>query len=301
MANYFKEIAVANAAGQKDYVDAITQASPEIATLPMSPSTHGDWDMSPVVKDITGGSFIEFNAALPTMSVNSDLEKVSLKILGGKMFCPQDTARQYTQGQAEYFAKYSLPLIRKSSQTVGADILTNSFRQYAIDNSNYIKVGTTGSNFSSIVAVTFVEGEIEGLYNPNFWNGNGIFNIENLYGGNLMENSSGVAGYTQQMKTVMGVKLLNAKKVSAMVNINASNLPTATLVDQLLEQCEAGTGMKTLLYMHPRVYTYLKNLKNTAITDFAGDMDIFKGFTSWDLAPIVQTYNMPKLTESLVS
>jgi hypothetical protein len=301
MANYFKEIATYLAGKQKDLVDAITQNSPELSVLPMSPSSHGDWDITPVVKNVTGGSFVEFNASLPKMSVNADIEKVALKVLGGEIFCPQDTARQYENGAMEYFARMSMPLLRRSAQTVGNDILVNSFRQYAIDNGNIVKAATSGDNFSSIIAVTFVEGEIEGVYNPNYWNGEGIFKIENLNNGALMKDvDTKVNGYAQQLKTIMGIKLLNPNKVSAYVNINESNKPTASGVDELLERAEAGTGQKTILFMHPRVYVYLKSLKNNAITDFSGDANIFKGFSAWDNAPIITTYNLPKLTESLV-
>lgn len=303
MANsYFGQIAIKKSGIlSRPLVDAITNASPVVDTLPVRPSSHGLWNLSPVLDNVTGAAFAEFGAELQTMSANLDTRRIDLKTIGGEYFCPEDMAIQYG-GIENYFATVLPSMLRASANTLEADILTNSFRAYAIANSNIVKAGTGSSGFSSIIAVTYTEGEVEGLYDMNSWNAGNVFTVTNLYNGALSKNpTTKVNGFYQQIKSIFGINLVNPKKVSAYVNINASQLPTATGMDELLERCEYGTGMMTVLYMNPRVYTYLKNLKNVLMTDGTGLDDVFKRFKSFDGCPIITTFNLPKLTETIVS
>ena len=300
MADTFQELAVTLANKQEHMIDAVSVGAPLIAAMPMQRTTHGLFHTFEQVNSITGGSYVDMNAALPAMDVKTDLGTAHLKIMGGKIVCPQDQGPSDIK-RAEYFAKKAPKTITASAETAEADIVYNSLRQYAIDNENYLRVGTSGDAFYSILAVTWVEDEICGLYDPDQFNDGEIFNMGDYWNGGLGENSDGVPIYQKWMKTYLGILLANPKKVALYANLNASNLPTAKSMDELLLLCENSQGSNTVLYMHPRMKNYLKNLKNANLTTIEGDSSIFRGFEAYDDVPIVTSYNFKAGTETAVA
>ena len=301
MSNFFKDVANRLANKQSIMVDALTQNTPFLARIPMEPASHGLWNVAEKVTSITGGGFVNPDSALQSMSVNTDLENVNLKIMGGIMEVGEDKAVAFG-GKESYFASRMPKILRTSGASVESDILANSFRQYAIDNVNTVRsAATTGNTCSTILAITFVEGEVTGLYNPNMWNGNGIFDIADINNGGLYKDSSGILVYGKRIKSMMGIQLLNPRYVSAYINIQSDKLPTADGIDQLLTKARAGEGMQTYLVCHPSVFNYIKKLKNDKVTDFSSSNNIFTGMQAYDGHLIVPTYNMAFGTEVFIS
>jgi hypothetical protein len=249
----FQELAVKHAKKQLKMVDSLTEGTPLLNSMLMAQASGGLFHVYEDLSSVTGGGFTDLNSSLTTVSAESELGQVDLKMIGGEMFVPQDTATKLG-GKDAYFGMKFPPILRRTGMTVEHSLIYDSLRKYAIDNGHTVTGdGTTVGGQSSILAVTWVEGEISGLYDPDYYQ-DGIFKIEDLVNGSLMKHpTSGVNGYGRQFKTALGVLLANADYVSAYVDIDLLTEDkgvTTAKMDSLLDLCRAGDG-NTVLYMHP--------------------------------------------------
>ena len=297
MNNTLKDIAVSLAEKQQHYVNSLTEESPILDNMRFEPSTHGLWNAYEEVARIDGAGFVDINQPLPTMEIDSDLKKIDLSILGGEIFLPEDKAS--VLGVANYFAKKVPVLIKQAGQTAEQKIIYDNFLPYAISNGKVAGAGASSSCYS-MVAVRFVEGEVTGLYSSQSFNNYGILDVTKINGGTLYKNSNGLLGYGVRLKGYLGVQLANPNAVAAIVNIDASHIPTAAQIDNMLVDAKATPG-STFIFCHPKVLSMLNTYKGNVLQTMSGDWDMNRSFAAWNGIRFVTSYNFKNGTEDAVS
>lgn len=297
MKNTLKEIAVSLAEKQQHFVDHLTEESPILDNMHFEASTHGLWNAYEEVSKINGAAFVDINQPLPTMEVDSELKKIDLSILGGEIFLPEDKGSVI--GVSEYFAKKVPVLLKHAGQVAEKKIIYDNFLPYAIGNGNVASAGAS-SNCYSMVAVRFVDGEVTGLYSDRHFKTCGLIDSTEINGGQLYKNSDGVLGYGVRIKGYIGVQLANPDAVSAIVNINASNIPTAAQIDDMLVNAKA-TPMNTFIFCHPKVLSMLNTYKGNVLQTMPDDWNVNRSFMAWNGIRFISSYNFANGTETAVS
>lgn len=303
MAHTLKELSDMYAKKQPHQVDSLTEESPILAMMPWEEASHGLWNAYEDVSDVTGGSFVDMDDELPTVGVESNLKKIDLSIMGGKMFCGQDKAKMWG-GKEAYFASKLPAVLKQSGMNAEYDILYNTFRQYCIDNSlTYEPSGATGDNNYTILAVRFASGETTGLYSPEGFSQGAMLTAEPLYGGQLHEkeiNSKMISGYSVQLKGYFGVMVANPKTVHAFVNIKSTKLPTAAQIDDMLADIRA-TPPNTYMFMHKKCQNLLGTIKNGLLEMRPSDTNYSGMLATWEGVRIITSYNFLDGTETDVA
>ena len=296
--NYtLKEIAVSLAQKQAHFVNSLTEESPILDNMRFEPSTHGLWNAYEEVCAINGAGFVDINQPLPEMNVNSDLKKIDLSILGGEIFLPEDKGNII--GVAEYFGKKMSVLLKQAGQVAEKKIIYDNFIPYAVQNGKAVSAGAE-ANCYSMVAVRFIEGEVTGLYSAKNINSDGLLDIKNINGGALYKNANGVLGYGVRLKGYIGVQLANPDAVSAIVNINADDVPTAEQIDNMLIDAKA-TPASTFIFCHPKVLSMLNRYKGNVLQATPGDWNVNRSFMAWNGIRFITSYNFKNGDETAVT
>lgn len=295
--NYtLKEIAVSLAQKQAHFVNSLTEESPILDNMRFEPSTHGLWNAYEEVSAVNGAGFVDINQPLPEMSVNSDLKKIDLSILGGEIFLPEDKGAII--GVPEYFGKKMPVLLKQAGQVAEKKIIYDNFIPYAVQNGKAVSAGAEGDCYS-MIAVRFIEGEVTGLYSAKNVNSNGLIDIKNINGGALYKNANGVLGYGVRLKGYIGVQLANPDAVSAIVNITAENVPTADQIDNMLVDAKA-TPASTFIFCHPKVLSMLNKYKGNVLQATTGDWNVNRSFMAWNGIRFITSYNFKNGDEEAV-
>ncbi|SHN62911.1 major capsid protein [Desulfovibrio litoralis] len=302
MGETLKNLATRFARKQPQQVDQLTEEAPILGVIPFEPASHDLWNMYEDVEDITGAGWVEMNAPLPELELSSTLKKVDLAILGGEIECPEDTANLFG-GKEAYFSKKLPKIIRKSGMSAEQRIIYDNFRAFAVQNKKAFSAGGTGLG-NSILAVRFVSGETCGLYGPQCFNQGTLLNTQSLNGGDLYKSTNparnGVLVYGLRLKSYLGIQIGNKNSVSALVNITASSIPTATMIDDMLAEVRATPG-STYLFMHEKTRNMLCKYKADSLHISSGSKDVDRMITHWNGIEIVTSYNFLDNAEKAVT
>jgi hypothetical protein len=295
-----REIATAQAKTQSVLVDALLEDTTVLDTVKFEPASHTLWNVYEEVTEVSGGGFTDMDAPLAEMSVATELKKVDLTILGGKVFCPEDKAMAYGNSRA-YFAKKEPKILRKLGVDAEKAIIYSNLRPFALDCANAIDAGASGDLNYSILAVRWVEGETIGLYSSETFKNGKLFSVMSLNDGKLYEHPvTGVLGYGARFKGYFGVQLANPKTVAGIFNVTAAHKPTALMVDNLLDMVRAGKG--TYLYCHRKALSILADIgKGAAFQMAPPDKAVDRRIAEWNGVPIVTSYNFVDAAEAHVS
>ena len=293
---------------QRELVDYITEDSPILMNLPMRASNKGLQDTYEVLTDVDSVPLQELDAPLTAVDAATRIEQANLQNWAAKMIVGEDKLKVlgYGTDAASYFADKAESVFRETGGRISRTIYYNSLRAFAIanyakDNTRVIDAaGSNNTNFS-VVAVKWVGDQMTGLYDESGWGDGKVFDIKRLYGGELHEDSNGVASYSTRVKLNLGVKLANPRYVTSIVNIDKdADLATISLDDKLstlIEECRGAD----VLYMHPtpkrKIGTAFKLDKLQLIN---ADRDVNTLVDAWDGVPIITDYNLDKGTESNV-
>lgn len=288
-----KELSNIYAKKQPHQIDNLTEETPILDEIKFEKATHGFWNVYSEATNIKGASFVEMNAPLPKMSVDSKLKKIDLGIMGGEIEVPEDTAQQHG-GAAAYFAKKTPALLREAGNTTEKKIIYDNFLSYAIDNGKAIDASKNGgaadSKFYSIICVRYIPGEINGLYSPEGFKNGAMLDVKPINNGALYHNKNNVLVYGVRFKGYFGMQLANNRAISAIVNIGPNNVPTEAQLDELLISARAREGT-TRLYMHPKMLSMLNRYKGELLKTSSSEDGINRLFDSWNKIKIVTSYN----------
>ena len=297
MASTLKEIAVALSEKQEHYVNSLTEESPILDNMRFEESTHGLWNAYEEVAKIDGAAFVDINQPLPEMEVDTNLKKIDLSILGGEIFLPEDKASVI--GVGEYFHKKVPVLLKHAGQIAEKKVIYDNFLPYAINNGKAVSAGASDGCYS-MMAVRFIDGEVTGLYSAKNFKNYGLLDSTPINGGQLYKNANGVLGYGVRLKGYIGVQLANSNAVSAIVNINADNIPSAEQIDNMLVEAKATPG-STFIFCHPKVLSMLNKYKGNILNASGYDFDVNRNFMAWNGIRFITSYNFENGCEDVVS
>lgn len=306
-----RELAIKYANKQAQQINYLTEETPILDMLDWQKATHTTSNVFEKVKDITAGTFVDFDAPLSVVGAKTALDTTHLLKMGGVLYVGADKAQEFG-GAASYFESKIPLVLSKTGMAVEQKILYDNFRQYAIDNAHAMSVatpGTSGDTRYSIIAVRFKTGENNGLYPNSGFPSGYILKPTPLYGGNLhnvgtgnyptSEYQNGTMGYAMELSAYFGWQIANYRTVATIVNIMDGKIPTSKQMDTLINLVRASAN--TYLFMHPTC----KNLLVDAYRDNIVPADFLSGgvtrtLDAWNGVPILTSYNFKPGTEALV-
>jgi hypothetical protein len=300
-----QELAVLYSKKQPKQVDQILQDAPILRVVPFEAASHGLWHNYEELTAVTGAGLVDMDEALPTMSADSEVKKLDLSIMGGQITCGEDKAKAFG-GKERYFASRMPAILKKTGQDTEYALIYNNFRAWAILNDtateqHLINAGGSSNTGYTILAVRFSPGECYGLYDPNGFGKGAILDMAPINNGALYDIGSGVLGYGLRAKSYIGMLLANKWTTAAIVNIDASNLPTQTEIDDVLDLVRADNS-NTFLFMHPKCRSMgVRKYKQDAVEMVPGDKGINNLVETWNGVPIIASYNFLNGTEANVA
>ena len=117
VAQTLKEIALEKAKKRPELVDYLTEEAPILALLKWIPATHGLWNVEEVLDEISGASFTDLGAPLPTMQAETQLRQTYVSLMGGEIEVSKDKAAQFG-GAKQYFARRENAVFRQAGMPV---------------------------------------------------------------------------------------------------------------------------------------------------------------------------------------
>lgn len=291
----FKELSVLYAKKQPKMVDNILEETPILEIIPFEEASHGLWNMYEEVTDITGAGFVEVDAPLPDIGVLTDLKKLDLSIMGGKMEVGEDKAKLFG-GKEKYFAKKMPKILKQSGVDTEVAILYNNIRKYCLDNSLVTDATGTEDTCYTILVVRFEAGTTVGLYSADGFKQGAMLHTFPINGGNLYFNSSGILVYGLRIKGYFGFQIASTKTVHAIVNIYSGKIPTEAMIDDAIAAVRGNPG-NTYLFMHHKCRNLLYGYKEDALKMGVKEKDMDRQIDKWNGIPIVCSYNFLDGTE----
>ncbi|OBQ46214.1 major capsid protein [Halodesulfovibrio spirochaetisodalis] len=293
-----KELSNEHCKKQPHQVDTITEEAPILGILPLAPSSHELWHNHEELSGVQGAGWVPMNAPLPAMSVSADIKKTDLAILGGEIEVPQDRAKAFG-GKEKYFAKKLPKTQRESGMSAETAIIYNNFLPYAHEHNKVVDAGASGDGYS-MIAVTFTQDELCGLYSPAGFKMGAIMDVEPINNGGLYKDKDGVLVYGIALKAYMGLLLANPKKIAAIRNIDKEHKPTADMIDNMLADCRASNSSNTYIFCHPKCQTLLNEHKGKSMQTTTDTKNINRTFTHWNGVEIQTSFNFMDGTEQHV-
>ncbi len=305
--NFFYDLAISQAKKQTVMVDAVTEEAPIIRQLPMEPASHGLWNVYEEVNQIDGADLVDLDAPLPEINSEGELKQIDLSVLGGTIKVGEDKARRYGSAR-NYFASKMPTILRQTGSDTETSIIYNNLRAYAAAAGKLQDAGGVDNVNYSMIAVSWVSGEMTGLYDPEGFGNGKVFDMTMLNGGNVYEDADGRLIYGMRIKNYIGLQLVNERYISAIVNIDLTDLagaytalPTERQVSDMIEDAR-GRGERTLIYCHPKVLTALGvEYKNSQLRMAPDNEDYNTQVSRWDGIRFLESYNFEDGTETNVA
>lgn len=298
------DIGIAYKDKQEAILNPFFRETPFFNSMPCIEASKGPVNIYEKVKDIAIPEFVNYDAPLPDISASTELGYATIGKVGGRLNIPLDKAKLI--GKEELIAK-QLPLIlNKAGQAFDYSYLYNAVKRFCLENKSEcvtrIKSSGSGSTYYSMIGVTWSDGGNCGLYQPAL-SGEKMFDIYALNGGNVtnIPDTAGnfISGYIYEVACFIGIQLPDPQRVHALVNIDASNIPT---LKQLLDFQYAfgGYGANSAIYCHPLVFNML--VASLTQDDKIGDGLIERrdGRLYINGCPVILNQNMLNGTEDYV-
>lgn len=301
-----------------EMVDDLTEETPILERCRWEPASHNLWNMGEKVSDITGAGWTDADEALSNMNVSSTLIKTDLTVLGGEMEQAEDTVDQFG-GAAAYFAKKEPLILKQAGMDTEAKLYYDNWFAKALADGNAVNAGSTAATTYSIVIVRMAAGENAGLFDPTGFVQGSLLKRALINNGARyhLRSKTGVLGYGVTLKGRFGWQNLSTKSVGVIANIDASNLPTAIEIDNLLSDVRARPET-TMILMHPKckalaINGFKASSVQAGITTIAGvtealtasalqmnvmDTKYNRIIDYWNNIPIITSYNIKDGTEA---
>ncbi|MGD6729804.1 MAG: hypothetical protein ACPKMZ_01915 [Pleomorphochaeta sp.] len=261
-----REIALERAKKQPHQIDSVLCNCPIIETIEFGPTNHGLQHAYEELTKVTGGQFVQMDAPLPSADAQATLKFQDLGIMGFNLEAGVDKVTQlYGKNKfAKYLAKKSPKIMTKSAMATEEALIYDLLAPLALKNGKAQTAKATG-NCYSLFAVRWVEDEFGGLYDPNGFGKGTLFDTLPLSNGAPYKNSDGITVYGADLKSYLGFLLASENNVSAIFNIDDTHIPTASMIDQMLEDVHAGDIGKTFIFGHPHALNLLKTIKEATL------------------------------------
>ncbi|MEA1998020.1 MAG: hypothetical protein U9N61_01660 [Euryarchaeota archaeon] len=304
--NTYVELAISKITGDKtlvDAVDTVTEESPIMAILPMEETSNGFTDNYEVLKEVDGIPQTDLDAPVPEIDLSEDVEQVSLNSFSGRIVAGIDKLKLLDKSMAEYVSVRLPKHYRRTMQKMEKTWIYNFARKfalenYATDNTRVIDGGGAGDTNYSILAVKFEQGETAGLYDPNGFGDGTLFEEIFESGGEVYRDKDDRSVQSMVVKNYIGFKFANPLHVVAMVNIDASAVPTEEQLGALIDDAQGADA----LFMHPTLARKLSTKYGTDKIEYKyGDTDMSSQFKYYDGVPLITSRNFERGTEPKVT
>lgn len=306
VAQTLHEIALDKAKKRPELVDFLTEEAPILKMLKWIPATHGLWNVEEILDSITGASFTDLGAPLPTMKAETQLKQTYVNLLGGEVEVSKDKADQFG-GAQKYFARRENAFFKQAGMDTELAIWRDYWRKAAVKGKLMTKCGGT-SNCSTVMVVRFDQENNVGIYDPTQFNQGRLLDPHPINGGNLyhLRSQAGVLGYGVEYRGRFGWQLLNpARAVHALVNIDltesAPKLPTLTQIEDAIAAVH-GSANNTMIFGHHRVVQRVFSaIKQADIMYVNGDTNLQTIVGAINGVKVIGSYNLPDSTETQVA
>lgn len=307
VAQTLKEIALEKAKKRPELVDYLTEEAPILALLKWIPATHGLWNVEEVLDEISGASFTDLGAPLPTMQAETQLRQTYVSLMGGEIEVSKDKTAQFG-GAKQYFARRENAFYRQAGMDTELAIWRDYWRKAALKDRLFTSCKGTGSTLSSILVVRFDQEINVGIYDPTQFNSGRLLDPTPINGGNLyhLRSQPGVTGYGVEYRGRFGWQLLKpSKAVHALVNIDINGetpkLPTLAQIEDAIAKIH-GSAQNTMIFGHHRVVQRVFGaIKQADIMYVNGDKDLQTIVGAINGVKVVGSYNLPDSNETAVA
>lgn len=261
MKNTLYEIATTYTDPQREIIDPFVEEAPLFQLLPCVQTTNADKNIFDIVKDVKLPEVVNFDAPVPQIYATTEKGYASLGKVGGRISIPLDKARIVS---IEKLLATQLPIIfKRTGMAFDYSFMYNSLKKFCLENASecITKLGATTANSTySMIGVTWGEGENCGLYNPALA-GEKLWNQYMLSGGNIMnikdKNGNDISGYVWEIVTFLGIQLARTDRIHALVNIDATHLPTAEQFLDFIYDFGGDYG-NSMIFAHPKLINKLR-------------------------------------------
>jgi hypothetical protein len=330
--NAYHEVALMTAPKQRRVIDRVFTRAPALQAVPTFPTTDGWETVYEIELQADSMEIVNLDEKLPIINSNTDLRRVQIGIMGGKMLIPKDKARALG-GAAAAFAK-KLPSVLKQTGMnmeraifektflpavkIHAATTTNAPDARHEDHTDFFKKisGGVANNVAGewILAVRWEEGVVSGLYNPDGYGNKNMFNPTPISGGNMYTLGEeagplkGVEGFGQILESNFGILLADPDYVSGMYagdltetatdgEIVYTAIPLKGDLQRMIHLVE-GSSADTIFYCSPGMFSAMKAAYGTYMgqvvyTSPVGNIEFT--FQTFDGIPFITSYNFKKV------
>ena len=300
---YLRELAALKAKKQPKQIDDLTVNSPIFDTMDFFKSTHGLQHAYQELVSVTGGDLVGVDEALPSADLTTKLNWKELGILGFNIEAGIDTVKTIGGDFPGYLAQKVPGITRKTSMDAEKSLIYNVLRAYAKDQSKLVSAyaGGSGSTHYTLLAVRWEEGALCGLYDEDGFGQGAMLETIYLSGGQPYKNASGKTVYGADFKSYLGFLTASKANIAGIVNINDSHKPTAAMIDDMLDECYAGSNGKTFIYGHPKALRMISDIKGSILRMTPNDKSFNRDIADWGGIKFIPSFNFDKGTETYVS
>ncbi len=302
VAQTLHEIALEKANKRPELVDFLTEESPILALLKWIPATHGLWNVEEVLDSISGATFTELGAPLPSMKAETQLRQTFVSLLGGEVEVSKDKADQFG-GAQKYFARRENAFFRQAGMDTELAIWRDYWRKAALKNRLYTSCGASSDAYT-IMVVRFDQENNIGIYDPAQFNQGRLLDPTPINKGGLyhLRSQPGVLGYGVEYRGRFGWQLIHPERaVHAFVNVSASNLPTLSQIEDAIAAVH-GTAANTYIFGHHKiVQKTFSAIKQADVMYVNGDTNLQTVVGAVNGVRVVGSYNLPDGTEKVVA
>lgn len=313
------QVAMKYAKKQATLVDHFMKSLEFMKRVPWITATHGLMNQYEEVTNVEGGDFKDLDAPFATMSADTSIKRVQLKVMGGEMSVSEDAALAMDNSTtdsavaaARYFAKQSPLVLNASGKVVEKHFIYSILYPAMLAYNKKIKAdatkrtmfsaGGTGSTNYSIFAIRQAKEQNCGVVSPIGKNKDELMSMEWLNGGERHfinhGKNEGKIGYEATWKAMLEYQLACPEYLGGIFNIDPANshMVTASMIDDLLDSVEADTS-DTILVMARGMASKLGNLKWEKIQLDNENESVNTKIFKWNGIPIIGTNTMLKGTE----
>ena len=274
-------------------------------------AANGNWyHKYKKVSALPSFSFVNIGGSQTDTTVDDELVQVDLKTLGTIQSEPKGVCENWPTGVRGYFQEHRPVYAEAFGQKVSASVFygTNStfgdvsgffgLHEMAKAYGNLIQKGGTSGSRVSIIAVKFNPVSCGLLFNPKTVSAGAFLKVEVLNDGKpiaeVTNTTTGAKKLVYQAAYQGDLAFLSSSNydVAAITQIDASNLPTAPNMDQLIDMVRGEADGRTILFCNRVARRYIRTLKTTALEMGPMDKDYDIQVDRWNGVPIVLDDNL---------
>jgi len=300
----FQEMAATLGGEQEVIVDNLTQGNNILKEIEVFEANHALQHKYGIVSDVVGGSMRDLDDAPATLKVDTDLGSDDLQVVGGKIFVSEDKVIALSGGNLAKYIDGRFPrIIMKTGNSIEKSLIYDVYASAAIAAENVESIKGAGDDNFSILAVRFVDEECGLAINAASTSAAKLLALEALNGGNKHSNAQGITGWEFELKTMLGAIVANPTRMTAaIVNIDASNVPTKLQINNMIESVYPDDGGKTVLMMSPFMRNILEDkYGETVMRTSSKTNDVGQMITQWYDTPIITSRQFAQGVEPFVT